>query len=169
VVFGALLTITAAVHVGPASAGIGDTARLVPSDSHVLPGEVVTMEVEGAPDGQSLAGGVDSYLEARRNGRWKRIYMLHWFGYGQPSVRAIHTGVEEVLVRASPFPIVVPAVRPGRYRVTRRFLVNPGQDNRELTLATSFTINRCPRGQAPAFVADVARSDPQGLGIPTCA
>src|SRR5688500_392339 len=85
-VLGALLIAVPA----PRALAASDTqakSQLVPSEAKVRPGEVVTMEVRTATP-LPLSGGMASYFERkRRSGGWQRLYMLAWYGRGEPTVR----------------------------------------------------------------------------------
>jgi hypothetical protein len=141
--------------------------RLVPSDRLVLPGQMLTMTVHG-PDVATWGGGVDSYFERRRqDGSWQRLYMLVWYGRGDPYVDDPTGGVADLGVAATPFEIVIPAVDPGVYRVSRRFLTSPGRTTDAKTLTARVQVKRCPDGGRPTFVKDPA-APTMGLGTPAC-
>jgi hypothetical protein len=141
--------------------------RLVPSDRSVLPGQVLTMTVH-RPVAATWGGGVDSYFERRRqDGSWQRLYMLLWYGRGEPYVDHPNRGVDDLGVPATPFKVVIPAVDPGVYRVSRRFLTSPGRTTVEKTLTARVRVKRCPDGGRPTFVKDPA-APTRGLGTPAC-
>ena len=126
-------------------------SRLVPSDTSVRPGDVVTMEVSTSTP-VALGGGMNSYFERkRRSGGWQRLYMLAWYGRDEPTVHDPNSSVDDLLVRASPFLVVIPPVKPGEYRVTRSFLISPGITNEELVLSGRVTVRACHTARYPEF------------------
>jgi hypothetical protein len=141
--------------------------RMVPSDRTVLPGQVVTITVVGSGVDR-WGGGVNSYFERRRgDGSWQRLYMLLWNGgRGAPSIADPNSGIIDLGVAASPFQTLIPAVKPGVYRITRRFLTAPGYSSDEQTLSARVTVKACPNGQRPSF----SPSTPTGYqyGAPGC-
>jgi hypothetical protein len=147
--------------------GPSERDRLVPSDRSVLPGQVLIMTVR-RPVAATWGGGVDSYFERRRqDGSWQRLYMLLWYGRGEPYVDHPNRGVEDLGVAATPFKVVIPAVDPGVYRISRRFLTSPGRTTDEKTLTARVQVKRCPDGGRPTFVKDPAAAT-RGLGTPAC-
>jgi hypothetical protein len=151
----------------PAMAAHAPTVRMVSSDTTVLPGQVVTVTVDG-PGVERWIGGVNSYFERRRHdGTWQRLYMLVWYGRGEPGVSDPTNLVVDLGVQASPFQAVIPPVTPGTYRITRRFLTNSGYSHDEKTLSTRVTVKACPKGQRPSFTTP----PPTGFqyGTPGCA
>lgn len=165
------VVIGAAVIVVPGSqvfAGSG-TSRLVPSDTTIRPGDVVTMEVRTATP-LPLSGGMNSYFERKRaSGGWQRLYMLAWYGRDQPTVRDYNGPVDDLRVQASPFQVVIPPVKPGKYRVVRSFSMNRGDGYEELVLAGRLTVRACPRGEVPKFgPAAEGTMGARSLGTPGC-
>jgi hypothetical protein len=152
----------------PCTAATDPTYRMVPSDRTVLPGQIVTITVQG--DIQGWGGGVNSYFERRRrDGSWQRLYMLLWYdnGHRGPSVVDYNSLVDDLLVRASPFQAIIPAVEPGVYRIVRTFATAPGHTQDRKTLSTRVTVTACPKGQRPTFATpSPTRAE---YGTPGCA
>src|SRR5690606_32379012 len=100
------------IEPGPAFRTLPKTRyRMIPSDRTVSPGDVISIKVRG-PGVDRWGGGVNSYLESRdESGRWKPLYMLHWFGQGDtPTVREVGSLIEMPLVQATPFDVIIPPV-----------------------------------------------------------
>jgi hypothetical protein len=125
------------------------------------------MTVRG-PHVHLLAGGVESYFERPTPHGWQRLYMLHWLGHGEPTIRSANAGIELPRVQATPFPVLVPAVKPGTYRITRRFDVGGGAKPKTVTLSSVVKVKKCPRRQRPRFVTDGTSSDNPYFGTPKC-
>jgi hypothetical protein len=162
--------LVAAPALGASAASTDQLApRLVPSERAVRPGDVITVQVDSSVP-MPLIGGVNSYFERRRrDGSWQRLYMLHWYGFGDPSVRDANMGIEEPIVRTSPFPVVIPPVKPGEYRITRPFALERESGRQDLDVSGRVTVRPCPRGEVPRFgpVAENA-TDHSSLGTPGC-
>jgi len=144
--------------------------RMVPSDRTVLPGQVVTVTVEG-PGVERWRGGVASLFERRRDdGSWQRLYMLQWWGEnrGEPWVTDPNSLIVDLAVQASPFQAVIPPVKPGVYRITRRFQTDPGYSSDDRTLSTRVTVKPCPTGTVPAFGTGSPAAPLGSAGPPGC-
>lgn len=136
--------------------------RLSVDDSRVLPGDVVEVSVHGAGMNR-LIGGPDSYLEERTDGGWRPLYVLHWVGVDEPSIRGPNDDVEFVRV-GTRIAAVVPPVEPGKYRIARPFRMEGSA--KRLKLTKEINVEPCSMGTTPQFIPGSALGD--DLGTPAC-
>jgi hypothetical protein len=172
----AAMTLVAAAVIGlvaaPALAATVPPYRMTPSDRTVLPGQQVTITVDG-PGVERWGGGVDSYFERRRDdGTWQRLYQLVWWGENRGGPWVVsdpNSDVVALAVQASPFQVLIPAVKPGVYRITRQFGMDPGYSQDKKTLSTRVTVAACPKGQRPSFTPPEPTPTGYQHGTPMCA
>ena len=82
---------------------------------------------------------------------------------GPPTIAGAGAGVDDVGLPASPFEVLIPAVKPGTYRITRQFVRSiPGTTTGQMTLSTKVAVKPCPKGERPAY------TDPSTFTGPSC-
>jgi len=141
-----------------------ESYTMTASDERVLPGQTIILTVDG-PDLARLSGGGDAYFEKRVGDGWRRLYKLVWYGQGDPTVQRLDATTLFLPVQATPFPVLIPAVPPGAYRITRLFDV--GSSDRKTRASTRVTVKKCPLGQRPTFVEAAAVSGPNAQDVLT--
>jgi hypothetical protein len=113
--------------------------RLTPSKREVVPGEVITITVEGSlPTSAQLARGVDAYLECWTGREWTTTFIL--LTGNPPSSMAYplppRVGIEDLrLLGPGPEPVQIPKeLSQGWYRIRKAFRLETPNAGDSLTL-----------------------------------
>lgn len=102
--------------------------RTTVSDKSVEPGQIVEVTVKGSMT-RKLVGGPATYIERQSESGWEAVATSVWYGTGEPTLQPPDASVAFVRVDVTSFPVAIPDVSPGQYRISRTYSVE-GSDSK---------------------------------------